>query len=142
MSTWAQIRAPLVVMLDDITGIEKVFEFPPSTMEEGDAPAYIVNPPGMTITRHTSRKQILYAVRIRLAVHDERYEDAAEQVEDFATLLQLKIDGSMKLGLTDAAITAQIFDEGGSFPIGDHNYAGQDCILTINSNLGVNFATG
>ena len=102
----------------------------------------MILPPGKDVQRHTSRKKTTFAVRVRLAVHDERYEDAAEQVEDFAELLETTTDTNLKLGLGDIVITNQIWDEGGSFPVGERSYAGQDCIFTILRNAGVNFGTG
>lgn len=143
--TWAQARTVLAGWLEtvEITSpvdqnqmvvVDRVFEYPPSDLEEAGL-CFVIHPPAVTVRRASLLRFKTYIVRVRFLALDERRETAIAFADAFREAITDAIEDHLALDFAGGVGVVQVrgptVEEGASFQYNDHDYLGFDALFTV-----------
>jgi hypothetical protein len=138
MTTQAEIRAGLVTVLQGVSGLRRVYPYPPATVQ--DVPCAIVISADVEEQWGASMATVDWTWRIVVLCRDAQLDTAVEDAEDFRDDFRLALRQAIKLGgLSAVAVTGSSFTETQPYQWGGE-FIGFDATVPIKVSESVEFA--
>lgn len=138
-TTQAQMRAGLVTMLEGISGLQRVYPYPPATVQ--DVPSAIVISADVSEEWQSSMAVADWSWRVVVLCRDAALPTAVEDAENFRDDVRVKLRQSIKLGgIAAVALMGPTFSETQRYLEWGGDLIGFDATIPMKVSEAVEFA--